>query len=75
MKVARANGRFAMFNVTPRGTAALRNIRLKAGVRSQASLYITLPREVRPGAYDIAVLQKINGKEVGRVTRRLVISD
>ncbi len=74
MKKAPAKGRFANYIVTPSGASALRNIRLKAGLRSQASLSITLPPEVRPGAYDIAVLQKINGKEVGRVTRRLVIA-
>ncbi len=74
MKVASANGRFAMLSVTSRDVAALRSINLKASIRSKANLYITLPSEIRPGSYDIAVLQKINGKEVGRVTRRLVIS-
>jgi serine protease len=74
MKKARAKGRLAHYIVTPTGTSALRNIRLKPGVRSQANLLMTLPPEVRPGAYDIAVLQKIDGKEVGRVSRRLVIT-
>jgi hypothetical protein len=74
MKAAPAKGRFVNYIVTPSGTSVLRDIKLKASVCSQASLSIVLPREVRPGAYDIAVLQKINGKEVGRVTRRLVIA-
>lgn len=74
MKAAPAKGRFAKFIITPHGTAALRNIRLKAGVRSLASLNITLPSELRSDVYEIAVLQKIDGKEVGRVTRRIVIS-
>jgi hypothetical protein len=74
MKAATARGRLATFHVTPTGIAALRNMHLKAGIRSRASLVITLPHSTKPGAYDVAVLQKINGKEVGRVTRRLVIS-
>jgi hypothetical protein len=74
MKKAPDIGRFADYLVTPSGTSALRNIRLKAGIRSRASLSIKLPLGVRPGAYDIAVLQKINGKEVGRVSRRLKIT-
>jgi hypothetical protein len=69
--VKRYNRR-ACFSVTPRGVSALRNVHLKAGVRSESSLYISLPKDVRLGAYDIAVFQKMEGKEVGRVTRRLV---
>jgi len=74
MKDVAATGRLTTFNLTPSGSAALRNMRLKAGVRSQASLDITLPPGTRAGEYDIAVLQKINGKEVGRVTRRIVVT-
>jgi hypothetical protein len=74
MKDAPTKGRFATLIVIPHGIAALRKIRLKAGVRSQATLHISLPHETRSGAYDIAVLQKINRKEVGRVTRRLLVS-
>ena len=74
MKKTQGKGRLAHYIVTPTATSALRNIRLKPGMRSQANLFITLPPNVRPGAYDVAVLQKIKGKEVGRVTKRLAIA-
>lgn len=55
--------------------AALRNMPLKTSDSTQVTLSITLPEEVPDGVYDIAVLQKIEGREMGRVTRRLLVGD
>lgn len=70
----RSQGRQTLFSVAPFKDSALRDIRLKPGLRSPTSLTINFPPDARPGSYDIAVLQKIDGKEVGRVTRRLIIA-
>jgi len=55
--------------------AALRNMQLKSGDITEATICITLPDTVPNGAYDFYVLQKIGGQEMGRVTKRLLVGD
>ncbi len=55
------------------GTAALRTMALHPSDHSQATLSVTLPEHTPAGAYELAVLQKVDGREMGRVTKRLVV--
>lgn len=63
------------YEVTSPKQAALRNMPLKTSDNSMATLYITLPEDIPNGAYDLSVLQKIDGREMGRVTKRLLVGD
>lgn len=67
--------RYTTFDLQPHGYAALRNIQLKTSDRSQATLVITLPETIPDGAYQISLQQKVGGKEMGRVTKRLIVGD
>lgn len=62
-----------IYRAEPGRVNRIRGTRLKPSDHSKVSLRITLPSNIRDGAHDIAVVQRINGKEVGRVTQRIVI--
>lgn len=53
--------------------AAVRGMQLKASDHSHATLSIHFPAGVPDGAYQVSVIQKVGGKEMGRVTQRLVV--
>jgi hypothetical protein len=65
--------RHLTFAAQPGGTAALRAMPLHASDSSQAILGITLPDTTPDGAYQLSVLQKVGGVEMGRVTKRLIV--
>lgn len=66
---------YSYYEVTTPEQAALRNMPLKTSDNSEATIYITLPKGVPDGAYEFFVLQKIDGREMGRVTKRLLVGD
>ena len=55
--------------------SALRRMPLQTSDDSQARLMITLPETAPDGVYNLAILQRIDGREMGRVTQRLVVGD
>jgi carboxypeptidase T len=55
--------------------AVLRGMPLKPSDRSEVRLEVSLATTTPAGAYDIAVIQRIEGREVGRVSRRLAVGD
>lgn len=66
---------YAVFDVSPHGLAAIRNMQLKTSDRSQARLTITLDSSIPDGGYRVHALQKVEGKEVGRVTKFLLVGE
>jgi carboxypeptidase T len=66
---------YSRYEVTSPERAALRNMPLKTSDNSEATLYITMPEGVPDGVYHISVLQKIEGQEMGRVTKRLLVGE
>jgi murein tripeptide amidase MpaA len=66
---------YSHYKATPPERVALRNMPLKTSDNSQATVYITLPEDIPDGAYDFSVLQKIEGKEMGRVTKRILVGE
>lgn len=62
-----------ILEATPGRVAAVRGMQLKASDHSHAALTVFFPPAVPDGGYQIAALEKIGGKEMGRVTQRLVI--
>ena len=65
MVKAEETERYVLFAVLVHGRAALRNMQLMTSDQSQAALTITLPEKVPDGAYQISVLQKVGGREMG----------
>lgn len=66
---------YSYYEIISPEQAALRDMPLKTSDNSEATLYITVPKDVPDGAYEFSVLQKIDGLEMGRVTKRLLVGD
>lgn len=54
---------------------ALRGLALHPSDHSHVVVEVMLPDDAPDGAYDLAVLQRVGGAEVGRVTKRLQIGE
>lgn len=65
--------RHATFEVQPHHCGALRNMPLNTSDRSEAKLTVTLPDNIPDGAYQVSVRQIVSGREMGRVTKQLVV--
>lgn len=63
------------YRVHTNQVAALRNMPMRTSDQSVARLTIHLPESTPHGIYDIAAIQRIDGNEVGRVTKRLIVGD
>jgi len=66
---------YTLYRATATQLVALRNMPLKASDESQADLRLKFPKDVTNGAYELSALQRIGGKEMGRVTRRMLVGD
>jgi hypothetical protein len=55
--------------------AAVRDMPLRTSDCTLATLTVQLPDTVEDGSYELSVAQRIDGREVGRITRRLVVGD
>jgi hypothetical protein len=73
MTLAKETKLYSHYTVTSTKTAVLKNIALKTSDKSQATIEITLPKNTPDGIYQISVLQRINGKEMGRVSKSLKV--
>jgi hypothetical protein len=69
------SGYHTLFDVRPRGRAALRGMSLKTSDKSQALLTLTVPQGAASGAYQLSVRQLVGGKEMGRIIKRVIIGD
>ncbi len=54
---------------------AIRDMPLEPSDRTEAVLTLTLAGEQPDGSYDVFVRQLIDGREMGRITRRFVVGD
>jgi murein tripeptide amidase MpaA len=68
-------GPHSIYNVETDHIVAMRNMSLRSGDKTVARLTIHLSPDTPHGFYDIAAIQRIAGKEVGRVTKRLIVGD
>lgn len=71
MTLTKETATYCTYSVDFRTNVALRNMPLKTSDKSQATLGITLPKNAPDGIYQISALQRINGKEMGRITQNL----
>ena len=72
---AKETDRYVQYRLTSPNLAALRNMPLAASDSTEASVYITIHEHAPDGSYSLAVLQKIGGMEMGRVTKRIIVGD
>ncbi len=75
LSLASETEKYRRYRVTSPSLGALRDIPLKTSDNTQATLYITLPDDTPDGAYEVSVVQKIEGLEMGRVTKQLLVGD
>ncbi len=75
MTLSEEKGAHALFDLHSHKKAALRNMPLKPSDRTLARLEITLPEFTPDGGYQVSVLQKVGGQEMGRVTQRLRVGE
>jgi len=62
-----------VFEASTHGHSAIRQMPLNPSDQSAATVFLTTTKATPDGAYQFAVIQSIDGKEVGRITRRLNI--
>lgn len=67
------SGSKTIFTAQAGGQAAIRGMPLKPGDKSEAILELTIPDNLPAGAYPVSARQLVGGKEIGRVTQRLMI--
>ena len=68
-------GWFTLYQVRSGQRVAMQQMSLKPSDHTVATLSIHLPPTTPDGIYDIAAIQRIDGNEVGRVTKRLIVGD
>ena len=66
---------YATYTAPTHSRPAIRNMPLAMNDRAQATLSVTLPAAIPAGAYNLAMLQKVGGQEMGRVTKQLLVGD
>jgi hypothetical protein len=57
------------------GRSSICGMPLQTNDRAEATIYLSLPEDTPDGVYEFAVLQQINGREMGRITKRLIVGD
>jgi hypothetical protein len=65
----------ANYRVTSAARGTVRQMPLRPSDCSEATVYLTIPDNAHDGMYEFAVLQRINGNEMGRITKRLIVGD
>ncbi len=65
----------ARYQATSATRGTIRQMPLQPSDCSEATVYLTIPDVAPDGVYEFAVLQRINGNEVGRITKRLIVGD
>ena len=75
LTLAHSTEHYVTFDAPAHECASLRNMPLRSGDRSLATLDITLPETMPDGAYQVSVQQRVQGQEMGRVTKRLLVGD
>lgn len=55
--------------------SAIRHMELKPSDNTEAILFIELPEDAPDGVYDFWIRQMVDGREVGRISRRIAIGD
>lgn len=63
------------YRATSAAQGIIRNMPLRPSDCSEATVYLTVSDDAPDGVYELAVLQRINGNEVGRITKRLIVGD
>jgi hypothetical protein len=63
------------YEVGPDTRSAIRGMSLRTSDKSEARLYLSLPEDASDGMYEFSVLQRIEGKEMGRITKRLAVGE
>lgn len=66
---------YRRYAITSPALGALREMPLNSSDNTEATLYLTFPEDTPDGAYEISVVQKIDGLEMGRITKRIVVGD
>jgi hypothetical protein len=64
---------YAKLSLNGAETSAIRKMPLPPSDSTEAILQLTLPANISDGVYDVAIRQILDGKEVGRITRRLAV--
>jgi Glutaminase len=75
MTRAGASAGHVTYQVQPGGLAAIRGMSLRASDRSVATLTVKLDGKTPEGGYEWRALQRADGKELGRITQRLIVGD
>ena len=63
------------YQVSSGQMVGMRHMPLKPSDHTMARLSIKLPPDTPHGTYDIIAIQRLDGNEVGRVTKRLIVGD
>jgi len=71
MTVDHATTLYNFMDVNANVQSQVERMELQPSEDVQATLKIILPEDIPDGVYDIAVIQRVNGLEMGRITRRL----
>lgn len=65
----------ARYRATSATQCMIQNMPLRPSDCSEATVYLTVPDDAPDGVYEFAVRQQIDGNEMGRITKRLVVGD
>lgn len=57
------------------GRSAVRNMPLKSSDQTEVAVTVEIPDTAQDGLYEFFVRQVVDGHEVGRVTKRLMVGD
>ncbi|WP_303319157.1 M14 family zinc carboxypeptidase [Flavivirga abyssicola] len=71
LSIKKVSKLYNYYLVTPSMVSKISGLKLNSSENVKAVLTITLPENIADGVYDVAFIQSFNGKEMGRVTRRL----
>ena len=74
-KLIKESATYQQFELVAGKQAFLRNMNLKASDKCQATLQITISEQTSDGNYRLAVVEIIDQKEMGRVTRMLAVGE
>lgn len=66
---------YSHFEITSHNQAILKKMPVQTSDDTIAELGLTIPDDTPDGVYEVSVAQRVEGKIMGRVTRRLIIGD
>lgn len=64
---------YTKLKLTGKATAAIRNMPLRPSDNTEGILQLVLSDDIPDGVYDISIRQLEDGREMGRITRRLAV--